>query len=225
MGIDVVNQTATQGDIPLSGSRTGTAGLWASIRRDIKRVSRGQGGFARTAMVVTFNRGFQAMLCYRIAHALWRARVPLAPLVLGRVAQTLYGVDISHEAELGPGIVIVHGFGLVIGSEVRIEGDCYLFHGVTLGDRGSEWVASDRTDGHPTVGKEVMFGAGAKVLGPIRIGKNSVIGANAVVLKDVPPDSIVAGVPAKVVGTRPEMDENLRPVRPRPTRPEEGAPA
>ena len=81
-----------------------------------------------------------------------------------------------------------------------------MFHGVTLGDRGSEWVGSSRPDGHPTLETNVMVGAGAKILGPLRIGRSSIIGANAVVLRDVPPFSIMAGVPARIVGQRPIED-------------------
>lgn len=190
------------------------AGLWESLRLDVRRLVRGHPSRAKRLAVVLTNRGFQAVLLYRLSHALWRARVPLLPMVLTRLCQHLYAVDIAYQAELGPGVVIVHGFGLVVGAEVKVEGDCCLFHGVTLGDRGSEWVGSDRTDGHPYVERGVMFGAGAKVLGPVRVGRNSVVGANAVVLRDVPPCSVAAGVPARVVGRRPEMDENLRPVRP-----------
>ena len=83
-----------------------------------------------------------------------------------------------------------------------------MFHGVTPGDRGSEWVGSSRPDRHPTLAREsnVMVGAGAKILGPLRIGRSSIIGANAVVLQDVPPFSIMAGAPARVVGQRPIGD-------------------
>lgn len=160
----------------------------------------------QAARVILTNRGFQAIILYRLSRALWQRGVPLLPLVLTRLAQSLFAVDIAYQADLGPGIVIVHGFGLVIGSETVIEGDCCLFHGVTLGDRGSEWVGSSRPDGHPTLETNVMVGAGAKILGPIRIGRSSIIGANAVVLRDVPPFSIMAGVPARIVGQRPIED-------------------
>jgi len=149
------------------------------------------------------NRGLQSILLYRLSHALWERHVPILPLLFTRVAQILYGIDIAYQSELGPGIVIVHGVGLVIGSQTKIEGDCCLYQGVTLGDRGSEWVGSNRPDGHPIIEAGVMFGAGAKVLGPIRVGRNSIIGANAVVTHDVPPNSIVVGVPGRVIGTRP----------------------
>jgi serine O-acetyltransferase len=177
-------------------------GLLACLRRDIARLSRGHASRSKALLVIFTNRGFHSILLYRLGHFLWKHRIPLVPLLLSRIAQHLFAVDISYKARLGPGIVIVHGFGVVIGSDVEIAGDCCIFHGVTLGDRGSEWVNSDRPDGHPRVGSEVMFGAGAKVLGPIHIGDNTVIGANAVVLTDIPADSVAAGIPAKVVGRR-----------------------
>ena len=180
--------------------------LFQSFRRDVARLIRRPPSRLQTIFLVLTNRGLQAMTLYRLSHLLWRRHIPLLPLLLTRIAQTLFAVDISYQSKLGPGIVIVHGFGLVIGSEVVIEGDCCLFHGVTLGDRGSEWVGSSRPDGHPVVEKNVMIGAGAKILGPIRIGRGSIIGANAVVLHDVPPLSIVAGIPARVVGKRPIED-------------------
>jgi serine O-acetyltransferase len=176
------------------------------VRRDIHRLVRGHPSRLKVCAVLLTNRGLQAILLYRVAHTLQKYRVPLLPMLLSRWSQFLFAVDIAPQADIGPGIVIVHGFGLVIGTEVKIVGDCCLFHGVTLGDRGSEWVGSMRRDGHPTLERNVMVGAGAKILGPIRIGESSVIGANAVVLEDVPPYSIVAGIPARVVGRRPISD-------------------
>jgi serine O-acetyltransferase len=189
-----------------------TPGLLECYRADAARLMQGKTSRGQRMGALLFNRGLQALLFYRISRALKQKRIPLIPLILTRMAQTLFAVDLAIDADLGPGVVIVHGFGLVVGSAVRVEGNCCLFHGVTLGDRGSEWTGSDREDGHPIVERDVIIGAGAKILGPVRIGRNSVIGANAVVLKDVPPNSIVAGIPAKVVGRRPELDANLRPI-------------
>ena len=188
--------------------------LLASLRADARFLTRAQPSRMKKWVTAVLNRGMQALVLYRVSHALWRRRIPVLPLLLTRLCQHLYAVDIAFEAELGPGIVIVHGFGLVIGNQTRIEGQCILFHGVTFGDRGSEWVGATVPDGHPVVEAGCMFGAGAKVLGPLRIGTNCVVGANAVVLRDVPPNSIVAGVPGRVVGQRPPMDANLRPMAP-----------
>jgi serine O-acetyltransferase len=174
------------------------------ICADIAKLVMGRPSRLKALGLVLTNRGLQSMILYRLSHMLWQRRIPLLPLVLTRLAQHLFAVDISYMANLGPGIVIVHGFGLVIGGRTILEGDCCLYHGVTLGDRGSAWVSSSRTDGHPIVEPNVMIGAGAKILGPIRIGHNSVIGANSVVIQDVPPNSIVAGVPGRVVSQRPD---------------------
>ncbi len=186
--------------------------LLASLRADARFLTRTHRSRAKKWAVAIMNRGMQALVLYRVSHALWRRGVPLLPMLLTRLCQHLYAVDIAYEAHLGPGMVIVHGFGLVVGNQTRLEGQCILFHGVTFGDRGSEWVGASVPDGHPTVGLDCMFGAGAKVLGPLRVGANCIVGANSVVLKDVPPNSVVVGVPGRVVGQRPPMDANLRPV-------------
>lgn len=154
----------------------------------------------------------QAVFLYRLASALRRLRVPALPFVLARLSHHGYAVDIAPSAKIGPGLVLVHCFGTVIGSAVEIEGDCVIFHGVTLGDRGSEWVGSREADGHPVIGKSCILGTGAKILGPVRIGQNCVVGANSVVVSDIPENSVAAGLPAKVVNTRPMMDADLRPV-------------
>jgi serine O-acetyltransferase len=190
-------------------------GVFACLSADLKLLCRERNTLTRRVVAVLTNRGFHAILLYRLSRVLWKARIPLLPLILTRFAQTFYAVDIAPQALLGPGIVIVHGFGVVIGSQTRIEGDCCIFQGVTFGDRGSEWSGAQIPDGHPIVERSCMFGAGAKVLGPITIGRNTIIGANAVVNKSLPPNSIAAGVPARIIGQRSEMDENLRPVKAR----------
>ena len=181
------------------------------VAADYRLFNRGRKGRLRRLSAALGNRGFSALLLFRLSHAL-QGRVPALPYLLSRLTQLLYAVDIDPRAELGPGIVLVHCFGIVVGSSTQIEGDCVIFHGVTFGDRGSEWVGSNQQDGHPVVGRNCMFGAGAKVLGGVRIGNNCVVGANAVVLNDVPENSVVAGLPAKIVSQRPLMDEDLRPI-------------
>lgn len=179
--------------------------LRESVRGDVARLVRGTASYrgplspVRVAAAFVSNRGLQALLLYRLSHALWRRGVPGLPMLLSRVAQIVFAVDIDYKAQLGPGISLVHCFGIVIGGNARLEGDSSLFHGVTLGDRGSEWVGSSRPDGHPTLERGLIVGAGAKILGPIRVGHHSVIGANSVVMDDVPPCSVVAGIPGRVV--------------------------
>jgi serine O-acetyltransferase len=186
----------------MSEDKKPNLGMFACLRRDVECLVRGHASRFKAFRVMLTNRGMTAILLYRMAHACWKKGIPILPMLFTRIAQHAFAIDISYKCRLGPGMVIVHGFGVVIGSDVEIAGDCCIYHGVTLGDRGSEWVNSDRLDGHPRVGREVMLGAGAKVLGPITIGDNCVIGANAVVLTDVPSDSVAAGIPAKVVSRR-----------------------
>lgn len=184
--------------------------FWTNLGADYRLLNRGRTGVVRRFASALMNRGFSAVVLYRLARSC--RRVPGAAPILCRLSQFLYSVDIDPAAELGPGIVLVHCFGIVIGGATRIEGDCVIFHGVTFGDRGSEWVGSNQQDGHPAIGKGCMFGAGAKVLGGVRVGDNCVVGANSVVLNHVPANCVVAGLPARIVSQRPAMDENLRPI-------------
>ncbi len=132
---------------------------------------------------------------YRISNWLFKRRIPLVPMILTRIIQIVYAIDIDYKAHINGGVVIVHGVGLVIGAGVRLEGEgTKLYHGVTLGV--SE---SDEDRGFPSIGKGVLIGAGAKVLGSVRIGDGAKIGANAVVLKDIPEGRVAVGIPARVV--------------------------
>ena len=185
------------------GTRRKTmSSLYENLKSDVRHLAWNKPSRARIVALILTNRGLHAVFLYRLAHALRKNKVPFLPLVLARLSQLFFAVDISPSAQLGPGIVIVHGFGLVIGEKVVIEGSCYLYHGVTLGARGVRWIDASRIEGHPFVEKGVLFGAGAKVLGPIRVGQGSIIGANAVVIEDVPAHAVVAGVPARVVRQR-----------------------
>jgi len=146
-------------------------------------------------------KGFHALQAQRIAHWLWRrGRRWIAYLLQGR-ASTQFAVDIHPAAEFGRGIMIDHGTGIVIGETARIGDNVSMLHGVTLG--GSGCRGGDR---HPKVGSGVMLAAGARVLGPVRIGEGAKVGAGSLVLADVPPHVTVAGVPARVVG-RPLQQE------------------
>ncbi|MCY4198145.1 MAG: serine O-acetyltransferase [Rhodobacteraceae bacterium] len=140
-------------------------------------------------------KGFQALQCYRIAHWLWRQeRKDLACLIQTRVSE-LFGVDIHPNARLGQGILIDHAHAIVIGETSVVGDNVSMLHSVTLGGTGK--VSGDR---HPKVGKGVLLGAGAIVLGSINVGNCSRIAAGSVVLQDVPPYKTVAGIPARVVG-------------------------
>lgn len=136
--------------------------------------------------------GLHAIWVHRLTHRMWQVPVLRFPArVLAQVARFLTGIEIHPGATIGRRFFIDHGMGVVIGGTAEIGDDVMMYQGVTLGGRSLEKVKR-----HPTIGDRVTIGAGAKVLGPITIGAGSAVGANAVVVKDTPPDSIVTGIPA-----------------------------
>ncbi len=128
-----------------------------------------------------FNNGFQAVVLYRIARWFRVRRIPLVPPLVARVNLFLTGVDINPAAEIGPGLIISHGVGLVVGGSVRVGSGALLLHGVTLGSSSPGTVGQ-----MPVIGDNAFIGAGAKLIGGIRVGDDVVIGPNAVVTVDVP---------------------------------------
>jgi serine O-acetyltransferase len=146
--------------------------------------------------------GVHALLAYRVAHALFGAGVPLLPRLIAAISRTLTGIEIHPAAKIGNGFFIDHGMGVVIGETAQIGDNVTLYQGVTLG--GTGFATGKR---HPTVQDNVTIGSGAKLLGPITVGHGSKIGANSVVIHDVPPNSTVVGNPGhpvRVEGKRPE---------------------
>ena len=139
----------------------------------------------------------QALVCHRIAHALHRLHIPVLPRLVMTGARWLTGIEIHPAARIGRGLFIDHGMGVVIGETAVIGENVTLFQGVTLGGTGKE-----KGKRHPTIGDNVVIGAGAKVLGNITIGNDSMVGANAVVIRDVPEHSTVVGVPGRVTRTK-----------------------
>jgi serine O-acetyltransferase len=138
--------------------------------------------------------GIQALLAHRVAHALHRAGLPLLPRAIAYTARALTGIEIHHAAHVGEGLFIDHGSGVVIGETAIIGDGVTLYQGVTLGGTGFETGKR-----HPTVQDNVTIGSGAKLLGPIEIGHGAKIGANSVVIRDVPPNATVVGVPGHPV--------------------------
>jgi serine O-acetyltransferase len=164
------------------------------IREDLQAAFDRDPAATNTLEVVLTYAGFHAVLAYRVAHWLKVHGVPLVPRAISQLARWLTGVEIHPGAVIGRGFFIDHGMGVVIGETAEIGDYVTLFQGVTLGGTGKE-----RGKRHPTLGNHVVVGAGAKILGGIKIGDNVKIGANSVVLKSVPPNSTVIGVPGRII--------------------------
>jgi serine O-acetyltransferase len=155
----------------------------------------------RTEILLTYG-GVQALLAHRISHALHEAGLPIAPRFLANVTKVVTGVEIHPAARIGRALFIDHGAGVVIGETSQVGDDVTLYQGVTLGGTGF-----GRGKRHPTLGSEVVVGSGAKLLGPIEVGDRVKIGANSVVIHDVPPNATVVGNPGhpvRVDGKRPD---------------------
>ena len=149
---------------------------------------------ARSGLEIVFlYAGFHAVVLYRIAHRLLLLHIPLLPRIISQFARFLTGIEIHPGAHIGNGLFIDHGMGVVVGETTMIGDNVTLYQGVTLGGTGKE-----KGKRHPTIGNNVVIGTGAKVLGNITIGDNSYVGANAVVINDVPPNATVVGVPARI---------------------------
>jgi len=150
---------------------------------------------ARTRFeILTTYPGLHAVLSHRISHQLWRWHLKWLARWMSTITRWVTGVEIHPAATIGRRFFIDHGMGVVIGETAEIGDDCTIYHGVTLG--GTSW---DKGKRHPTLGNNVVVGAGAKVLGPILIGENARVGSNAVVVKDVPMGATVVGIPGRIV--------------------------
>jgi serine O-acetyltransferase len=179
--------------------------MFERIKEDIQCVFE-RDPAARTAFeVLTTYPGLHAVLLHRLSHRLWRMNLKWLARVLSNIARLLTGIEIHPGATIGRRFFIDHGMGVVIGETTEIGDDCTLYHGVTLG--GTTW---DKGKRHPTLVRDVVIGAGAKVLGPIIINEGVRIGSNAVVLKDVSAGSTVVGVPGRVVTIKTPAEPDSR---------------
>jgi len=165
-----------------------------SLREDVEAAKRNDPAARNSLEVILTYPGVHALWMHRVAHRLWKANRCTIARLISHVARFLTGVEIHPGAKIGRGVFIDHGMGVVIGETATVGDNCLLYQGVVLGGTSLE-----RKKRHPDLEEGVVVGAGAIVLGPIRIGKNTRIGAGSVVIKDTPPDSTVVGVPAKVV--------------------------
>lgn len=170
-------------------------GVIARIREDL-RAARVHDPAARSGLeMALLYPGLHAVWAHRINHRLWRWRLRFLARAGSQITRWLTGIEIHPGATIGRRFFIDHGMGVVIGETAEVGDDVMLYHGVTLGGRQREGGKR-----HPTLQDGVMVGAGAKILGPITIGAGSVVGANAVVTKDAPPNVVLVGVPARPRG-------------------------
>lgn len=161
--------------------------------KEVKGVQERDPAATNTFEVLFLYSGLHAIVLHRIAHRFWLWKMPIMPRAISQLARFLTGIEIHPGAEIGQGLFIDHGMGVVVGETAIIGNNVLLYQGVTLGGTGKETGKR-----HPTLGDNIVVGAGAKILGNIQIGSNSYIGANAVVLNTVPPNTTVVGVPGHV---------------------------
>lgn len=177
--------------------------MFERLKEDIRCVFERDPAARSTMEVLTAYPGLHAILIHRLSHRLWNARWFWLARFISHLARWLTGIEIHPGAQIGRRFFIDHGMGVVIGETSVIGDDCTLYHGVTLG--GTTWEKVKR---HPTLGRQVVVGAGAKVLGPIVIGDGARIGSNSVVVKDVPAGATVVGIPGHVL--KASTDDRLR---------------
>ncbi len=189
--------------------------LLRTVRRDLESVVQRDPAARTPAEVALLYPGVHAVWAHRVSHALWRRGAHLPARALSQAARFATGIEIHPGATIGPGLFIDHGMGVVIGETAEVGSDCTIYHGVTLG--GTSLEHGKR---HPTIGDRVTVGAGAKVLGPVDVGNDSRIGANAVLVRSTPDHSVVVGVPGQVIahGTAPGLD--TRPKQDSPSAPD-----
>ena len=168
--------------------------MFSRLKEDISSVFDRDPAARNAFDVLTTYPGLHALLIHRLTHWLWHIGLLWLAKMLSTIARWITGIEIHPGASIGRRFFIDHGMGVVIGETAVIGDDCTLYHGVTLG--GTSWQKGKR---HPTLGDNVVVGAGAKVLGPIEIGDGARIGSNAVVLKPVPPGTTVIGVPGRLI--------------------------
>ncbi len=171
--------------------------MFRTIKEQIDTIFREDPAARSVVEIVFCYPGFHAILLHRLAHKLYKMRVPLAPRMISQVSRFFTGIEIHPGATIGRRFFIDHGMGVVIGETTEIGDDVLLYQGVTLGGTGHE-----KGKRHPTLGNHVVVGTGAKVLGSITIGNHVKIGAGSVVIRPVPDYCTVVGIPGRIVRSR-----------------------
>ncbi len=178
----------------------------SSLRRDLQSAKERDPAARSSLEVALLYPGLHAVWMHRGAHALWTRGLRFPARALSQFSRWFTGIEIHPGARIGPGLFIDHGMGVVIGETSQIGEDVMMYHGVTLG--GTSLAKGKR---HPTIGDRVTIGAGAKILGPIEVGADSRVGANAVVVRPVPPNSVVVGVPGQVISRTRKRPAEVQP--------------
>jgi serine O-acetyltransferase len=173
--------------------------MFQRIREDIRSVFDRDPAARSTLEVLLTYPGLHAVWLHRVSHRLYGWRLKFLARLLSQIGRWITGIEIHPGATIGRRFFIDHGMGVVIGETAEIGDDCTIYHGVTLG--GTTWKKGKR---HPTLASNVVVGAGAKILGPITIGTNARVGSNSVVVRDVPADATVVGIPGRVVAAKDE---------------------
>ncbi|MGG5401483.1 serine O-acetyltransferase EpsC [Clostridioides difficile] len=177
--------------------------MFKKINKDIEYIMKNDPAARSKIEVFLLYPSVHAMIMHRMAHALYKKNMLFTARLISQISRFMTGIEIHPGAKMGEGILIDHGMGVVIGETAEVGNRVTIYQGATLGATGK-----DTGKRHPTVGDDVLIGAGTKILGPLNIGSNSKIGANSVVVKDVPNGATVVGIPAKIVKIR-----NLEPVK------------
>lgn len=168
--------------------------MFRQMKKDIEKVFENDPAARSTFEVMLTYSGLHALWSHRIAHALYKRKLYTLARIISQVSRFFTGIEIHPGAKIGQGLFIDHGNGVVIGETCEIGDNVVLYQGVTLGGTGKE-----KGKRHPTLGNNVVIGSGAKILGSFKVGDDSYVGANSVVLKEVPPASTVVGIPARLV--------------------------
>ena len=180
-------------------------GMLGAINAEVRSIRERDPAARSNAEVLLLYPGLHALMAHRVAHALYKKGHFFAARAVSQAARNATGIEIHPAAQIGKGLFIDHGCAVVIGETTIIGDNCTIYQGATLGGTGKH--VGKR---HPTIGNNVMIGAGAKVLGPVTIGDNSKVAAGAVVLKDIPENSTAVGIPARVVrGKTVETEQTL----------------
>ena len=171
--------------------------MFKKINKDIEYIMKNDPAARSKIEVFLLYPSVHAMIMHRMAHALYKKNMLFTARLISQISRFMTGIEIHPGAKMGEGILIDHGMGVVIGETAEVGNRVTIYQGATLGATGK-----DTGKRHPTVGDDVLIGAGTKILGPLNIGSNSKIGANSVVVKDVPNGATVVGIPAKIVKIR-----------------------